>query len=341
MAGARPAPRRRVAGAHHAGVPQPFVDALAIGIAGDSARASRWLPASSCCLSAASLANGEFGSAALVALAPLEPRGLMHTERSRVALRPIAVGAASRRGESATLPAAAWRSPGGRLGVPGARRAAALSVGAAAGAACSRRQRLLGRRCRFAPQRGGAVGLRRASSVRPPACAAVAGAARRRPSAGRGRQTSIRPVPRLRPSSRQAPPQPLRLRRGFGQRRRSGAGRPPRPARLRSLGSADGCGVSASAAGDRRVARPARHLSAGASPMLRGAGASRRRHRHSAAGGLGRGRRSSRGAGAAASGCVAAGVGSAASAGAPCDSRASAGSRRNLRPTRRSATSSR
>jgi len=48
--------------AHHAGMPQPFVDALTVDIFGCSVQDESLPLCSSCCLSAASLAKGEFGS---------------------------------------------------------------------------------------------------------------------------------------------------------------------------------------------------------------------------------------------------------------------------------------
>jgi hypothetical protein len=57
-------------GAHHARMPEPFIDALAVGTLaletpGTGAQDGSLLLCSSCCLSAASLANGEFGSGCL------------------------------------------------------------------------------------------------------------------------------------------------------------------------------------------------------------------------------------------------------------------------------------
>ncbi len=50
---------------HHSRMPQPFVDALTFQFLGTRAQDGSLLVCSSCCLSAASLANGEFGSGCL------------------------------------------------------------------------------------------------------------------------------------------------------------------------------------------------------------------------------------------------------------------------------------
>ena len=55
------------AGAHHARVPKPFVDALAIPTLGTRSQDGSLAPCSSCCLSAASFAKGEFGIRLFVA----------------------------------------------------------------------------------------------------------------------------------------------------------------------------------------------------------------------------------------------------------------------------------
>ena len=87
MAGGRHAPavdpyearhserRGIVARAHHTGMPQPFVDALTIEILGCSVQDGSLPLCSSCCLSAASLAKGEFGSGCL-SRPPELPNGL-------------------------------------------------------------------------------------------------------------------------------------------------------------------------------------------------------------------------------------------------------------------------
>ena len=63
---------RRCARAHDARVPQPFVDALAV-VASVHRDHARSLFASSCSFSAASLANGEFGSACAAPLLRIAP----------------------------------------------------------------------------------------------------------------------------------------------------------------------------------------------------------------------------------------------------------------------------
>lgn len=73
---ARRCERRGIgARAHHSGMPQPFVDALTIEILGCSVQDGSLPLCSSCCLSAASLAKGEFGSGCL-SRPPELPNGL-------------------------------------------------------------------------------------------------------------------------------------------------------------------------------------------------------------------------------------------------------------------------
>ena len=77
--------------AHHARVPQPFVDALAVQVSALGAlSARRSLLASSCSFSASSLANGEFGSGSLPRRSWLELQvrdGRLSSRRSRRARR--------------------------------------------------------------------------------------------------------------------------------------------------------------------------------------------------------------------------------------------------------------
>jgi hypothetical protein len=54
------------AGTHHARMPEPFIDALTVGGMSRGAQGRSLVLCSSCCLRAASLANGEFGSACLL-----------------------------------------------------------------------------------------------------------------------------------------------------------------------------------------------------------------------------------------------------------------------------------
>ena len=77
--------------AHHARVPQPFVDALAVVVS-----SRRSLFASSCSFSAASLANGEFGSAwpPRRSFGSLHSRGSLPRSRSLKSRRPSRRGAA-------------------------------------------------------------------------------------------------------------------------------------------------------------------------------------------------------------------------------------------------------
>jgi hypothetical protein len=62
--------------AHHAGMPKPLIDALTVAVSGLCAQDGSLAPCSSCCLSAASLANGELGSGCLSRPPDPLPNGL-------------------------------------------------------------------------------------------------------------------------------------------------------------------------------------------------------------------------------------------------------------------------
>jgi len=62
--------------AHHARVPKPLIDALTAALSGLLAQDGSLAPCSSCCLSAASLANGELGSGCLSRPPDPLPNGL-------------------------------------------------------------------------------------------------------------------------------------------------------------------------------------------------------------------------------------------------------------------------
>lgn len=64
------------AGAHHARMPQPSIDPLVLRICCRGGQDGSLAPCSSCCLRAASLANGELGSGCFSRLAELLPNGL-------------------------------------------------------------------------------------------------------------------------------------------------------------------------------------------------------------------------------------------------------------------------
>lgn len=62
--------------AHHARMPEPLIDALTVALYGLFAQDGSLAPCSSCCLSAASLANGELGSGCLSRPPDPLPNGL-------------------------------------------------------------------------------------------------------------------------------------------------------------------------------------------------------------------------------------------------------------------------
>ena len=104
--------------AHHAGVPQPFVDALAVRRSAGTRGYAVPCCASSCSFSAASLANGEFGSGCLVA------RGSwLDSTRAARRVASLKSRSRSRRGGRAAALARPGRPPpcAIRRGAPGGR----------------------------------------------------------------------------------------------------------------------------------------------------------------------------------------------------------------------------